>query len=96
MRKNLADRAPHPRRPLPQPPAPAPSHDPFTLLIAVLLSAIGTDERVNSVTPALFALASTPQAMARLSVEEIRKIIRPCGLSLRKATAIKAALCRVG
>jgi endonuclease III len=64
--------------------------DPFTLLIAVLLSAQCTDERVNQVTPALFAKARTPAAMARLSVEEIRAIIRPCGLSPQKSKAIRA------
>ena len=73
----------------PNPSPPLYYKDPFTLLIAVLLSSVCSDERVNSVTPMLFALASTPQAMARLSVEQIQPIIRPCGLSLRKATAIK-------
>ncbi|MEL7045415.1 MAG: endonuclease III, partial [Pseudomonadota bacterium] len=65
-----------------------------TLLIAVLLSAQCTDERVNQVTPALFARASTPQAMAQVPVEEIRAIIRPCGLSPQKAKAI-AGLSRI-
>src|SRR5262249_36519603 len=64
--------------------------DPFTLLIAVLLSAQCTDERVNRVTPALFALARTPQAMRQLGVARIRQIIRPCGLSPQKARAIAA------
>ncbi|HEY7776430.1 MAG TPA: endonuclease III [Kineobactrum sp.] len=63
--------------------------DPFTLLIAVLLSAQCTDERVNQVTPALFRLASTPAAMAQLEVEQIRQIIRPCGLSPKKSSAIR-------
>ncbi|MEM1190360.1 MAG: endonuclease III [Pseudomonadota bacterium] len=72
----------------PDPPVPLDHSDPFTLLIAVLLSAQCTDERVNQVTPALFARASTPQAMARVPVEEIRSIIRPCGLSPQKAKAI--------
>ncbi len=62
--------------------------DPYTLLIAVLLSAQCTDVRVNQVTPKLFALARTPQEMTRLSVEQIRSIIRPCGLSPSKAKAI--------
>jgi endonuclease-3 len=62
--------------------------DAFTLLIAVLLSAQCTDVRVNQVTPALFALASTPQTMAKLPVEKIQEIIRPCGLSPQKARAI--------
>ncbi|MEM9757957.1 MAG: endonuclease III, partial [Pseudomonadota bacterium] len=72
----------------PDPPVPLDHSDPFTLLIAVLLSAQCTDERVNQVTPALFARASMPQAMARVPVEEIRSIIRPCGLSPQKAKAI--------
>ena len=62
--------------------------DPFTLLVAVVLSAQCTDARVNQVTPKLFARAATPRAMLRLSVEEIREIIRPCGLSPQKAKAI--------
>ena len=78
----------------PEPPAPLDHSDPFTLLIAVLLSAQCTDERVNQVTPALFARAGTPKAMARLSVEDIREIIRPCGLSPQKARAI-AGLSRI-
>jgi endonuclease-3 len=73
----------------PNPPVPLDHTDPFTLLIAVLLSAQCTDERVNKVTPELFALASTPQAMAALEVEQIQRIIRPCGLSPQKARAIK-------
>ena len=79
----------------PNPEPPLCHKDPFTQLIAVLLSASCTDERVNSVTPSLFALASTPQAMAHLSVETIQAIIRPCGLSLRKATAIKQLSCEL-
>ncbi len=63
--------------------------DPYTLLIAVLLSAQCTDERVNQVTPALFAKARTPAAMAKLSADEIRAIIRPCGLSPQKSKAIR-------
>ncbi len=62
--------------------------DPYTLLIAVLLSAQCTDARVNQVTPKLFARARTPEQMTRLSVEEIRSIIRPCGLSPSKSKAI--------
>ena len=73
----------------PQTPIPLDHHDPFTLLVAVLLSAQCTDERVNQVTPALFALANTPAAMAALDVEQIREIIRPCGLSPQKSLAIK-------
>lgn len=60
----------------------------FTLLIAVLLSARTTDAQVNKVTPFLFAKADTPEAMVQLTVEEILEIIRPCGLSPRKARDI--------
>lgn len=62
--------------------------DPFTLLIAVLLSAQCTDERVNKITPALFELADNPFDMSKQNVEDIRLIIRPCGLSPRKSKAI--------
>ncbi len=72
----------------PETPIPLDHRDPYTLLIAVLLSAQCTDERVNKITPPLFALAATPQAMALVSVEKIREIIRPCGLSPRKSAAI--------
>jgi len=72
----------------PETPIPLDHTDPYTLLIAVLLSAQCTDVRVNLVTPALFAKASTPQKMARLKVETIDKIVRPCGLAPRKAKAI--------
>ncbi|GAA5482140.1 endonuclease III [Haloferula sargassicola] len=72
----------------PETPIPLDHRDPFTLLIAVLLSAQCTDARVNQVTPALFDLADTPEAMAALPVEVIQGIIRPCGLSPRKAAAI--------
>jgi len=68
--------------------APLSHEDPYTLLIAVLLSAQCTDVRVNQITPKLFARASNPEAMIELSVEEIREIIRPCGLSPSKAKAI--------
>ena len=68
--------------------------DPYTLLIAVLLSAQCTDARVNQITPILFARASTPQQMLKLSVPEIRGIIKPCGLSPAKSKAI-AALSRI-
>jgi len=73
----------------PQTPIPLDHSDPFTLLVAVLLSAQCTDERVNQVTPALFALADNPEAMAALPEQRIREIIRPCGLSPQKASAIK-------
>ncbi len=72
----------------PSPPIPLLHKDPYTLLIAVLLSAQCTDKCVNKITPRLFALADTPQKMAHLSVKEIQEIIRPCGLSERKAKAI--------
>ena len=62
--------------------------DAYTLLIAVLLSAQCTDVRVNQVTPQLFARAHTPVDMVKLTVDEIRAIIRPCGLSPQKAKAI--------
>ena len=62
--------------------------DPYTLLIAVLLSAQCTDERVNKITPALFKLADNPYDMSQQDVDDIRIIIRPCGLSPRKSKAI--------
>lgn len=72
----------------PTTPIPLDHKDSFTLLIAVLLSAQCTDARVNQITPLLFARADTPQAMIELDVDEIRAIIRPCGLSPRKSKAI--------
>ena len=78
----------------PEPPIPLDHSDPYTLLVAVLLSAQCTDERVNQVTPGLFERARTPQAMAEVAVEEIRQIIRPCGLSPQKSKAI-AGLSRI-
>ena len=60
----------------------------YTLLVAVLLSAQCTDERVNKVTPGLFKMANTPGKMVKLSVEEIDSFVRPCGLSPKKAKAI--------
>lgn len=72
----------------PETPVPLDHDSPFTLLIAVLLSAQCTDERVNKITPLLFARASTPQEMVQLTVEEIQAIIRPCGLSPAKSKAI--------
>ncbi|MBC6428411.1 MAG: endonuclease III [Cellvibrionales bacterium] len=74
----------------PQPPIPLKHRDPYTLLIAVLLSAQCTDKRVNQVTPALFTLAGNPQAMQKLPVEKIHQAIRSCGLAPRKSRAIKA------
>ena len=72
----------------PETPVPLDHKDPYTLLIAVLLSAQCTDERVNQVTPHLFKKADTPQKMIKLSVEDIKEVIRPCGLSPRKSKAI--------
>lgn len=72
----------------PETPIPLDHTDPYTLLVAVLLSAQCTDVRVNQVTPALFELADTPQEMMKVPVEEIKAIIRPCGLSPRKSQAI--------
>jgi len=69
-------------------PIPLTHSDNYTLLVAVLLSAQCTDARVNTVTPALFRLAGTPQKMMKVPVEKIREIIRPCGLSPRKSKAI--------
>ena len=73
----------------PNPPIPLDHTDPYTLLVAVLLSAQCTDERVNKVTPGLWKLAKTPQAMAKIDVDKIRAVIRPCGLSPQKSKAIK-------
>ena len=73
----------------PTQPIPLDHKDPYTLLVAVLLSAQCTDKRVNQVTPALFKLADNPFDMARKKVEDIKAIIRPCGLSPQKSKAIK-------
>ena len=72
----------------PETPIPLDHRDAFTLLVAVLLSAQCTDERVNKVTPGLFALAETPQRMQEIPVEKIQAAIRSCGLAPRKARAI--------
>ena len=69
-------------------PVPLNHKDPYTLLIAVLLSAQCTDERVNLITPKLFSLADNPYEMAKLSIHEIKEIIRPCGLSPMKSKGI--------
>ena len=74
----------------PDPPIPLLHRDPFTLLVAVLLSAQTTDAQVNRVTPGLFALASTPEAMARLEPSAILGAIRSCGLAPTKARNIHA------
>jgi endonuclease-3 len=73
----------------PNPPIPLAHRDAYTLLVAVLLSAQCTDERVNKVTPALWQLADNPYDMAKQSVAAIEKIIKPCGLSPQKAKAIQ-------
>jgi len=72
----------------PNPEVPLDHKDPFTLLIAVLLSAQCTDKRVNTITPKLFSLADTPKKMIQLPVETIEQVIGPCGLYKRKAKAI--------
>ncbi len=73
----------------PETPIPLDHSSIFTLLVAVLLSAQCTDERVNKVTPSLFKIASTPLPMSKLSEETIYKIIKPCGLGPKKSKAIK-------
>jgi len=73
----------------PQPPIPLDHRDEYTLLVAVLLSAQCTDERVNKITPRLFELADNPTDMAKQSVDQINAIVRPCGLAPRKAKAIR-------
>ena len=72
----------------PEVPIPLNHKDPFTLLIAVLLSAQCTDERVNLITPKLFKIADNPSDMSKLSINEIKEIIRPCGLSPMKSKGI--------
>jgi endonuclease-3 len=72
----------------PNPPVPLDHTDPYTLLIAVLLSAQCTDERVNQVTPALFEMADDPHKMVQCDVDDIKAIIRPCGLSPAKSKNI--------
>ena len=85
-------RADHVKRRLeelyPKTPIPLDHKDAYTLLVAVLLSAQCTDVRVNQITPALFARADNPQEMMNVPVDEIREIIRPCGLSPAKSAAI--------
>jgi len=73
----------------PETPIPLDHKDPFTLLIAVLLSAQCTDERVNKVTPLLFKKADNPFRMIKLTVEQIEAIVRPCGLSPAKSKNIR-------
>lgn len=78
----------------PDPPIPLDHRDPFTLLVAVVLSAQTTDARVNLVTPALFARASTPAAMAQLEASEIQEFVKTCGLAPQKSKNI-AALAKI-
>ncbi len=73
----------------PNPTIPLLHRDPFTLLVAVILSAQCTDVRVNQVTPKLFALADNPANMAALTVAQIDTVVRPCGLSPMKAKNIR-------
>jgi endonuclease III len=73
----------------PRPPIPLDHVDPFTLLVAVVLSAQTTDKKVNEVSPRLFARASTPETMSELSVEEIRDLIREIGLAPQKAKSLR-------
>lgn len=73
----------------PQVPVPLDHRDAYTLLVAVLLSAQCTDERVNRTTPELFALADNPRDMSKINAERIRQVIRPCGLSPTKSKAIR-------
>ena len=75
-------------REFPEVPIPLDHKDPYTLLIAVLLFAQCTDERVNKITPLLFAKADNPYDMIKMTVEEIKEIIRPCGLSPMKSKGI--------
>lgn len=82
------------QREFPQPPIPLQHQDAYTLLVAVLLSAQCTDERVNQVTPELFAMADNPRDMAAIPEEKILEVIRPCGLGPQKARAI-AGLSRI-
>jgi endonuclease-3 len=74
----------------PETPIPLDHYDNYSLLVAVLLSAQCTDERVNKVTPELFNMASTPIEMSKLSTDAIYKIIKPCGLGPKKSKAIKS------
>ena len=73
----------------PQPDIPLGHRDPFTLLVAVVLSAQSTDAQVNRVTPALFRRAATPAAMARMPEHELLKLIRSCGLAPSKARNLR-------
>lgn len=80
----------------PSPPIPLDHRDPFTLLVAVMLSAQTTDKKVNEVTPDLFALAPTPEAMANTAVESLRACIRQIGLAPTKAKNLRAMASLLG
>src|SRR5690606_10552625 len=80
---------------VPAPSIPLAHRDAFTLLVAVVLSAQCTDARVNAVTPALFAVAPTPQRLAALPVEQIHSRIRSCGLAPQKARALRGLAARL-
>ena len=73
----------------PETPIPLNHDNVYTLLIAVLLSAQSTDERVNKITPKLFSIAPDPKSMSRLTIKNIYRIIKPCGLGPQKSKAIK-------
>jgi endonuclease-3 len=89
LKQQRADHVRHRLQELyPETPVPLDHRDPYTLLVAVLLSAQCTDVRVNQVTPALFKLAANPHDMMQVPVAEIQAIIRPCGLSPKKSAAI--------
>jgi endonuclease III len=79
----------------PETPIPLQHLDSFTLLVAVVLSAQCTDKKVNEITPSLFALASTPSAMAKLTVRQIQSIIQPLGLAPQKAKALQGLSARI-
>ena len=79
----------------PNPPVPLNHKDPFTLLIAVLLSARCTDKKVNEVTPYLFKLANNPKEMAKQNIKKVREIVKPCGLSPQKSKAIVLSLIHI-
>ncbi len=79
----------------PEPPIPLDHQDPFTLLVAVVLSAQTTDKKVNEVTPGLFAVAKSPAAMAALDVQTLHGLIRQIGLAPQKAKALKGLATRI-
>ena len=80
----------------PETDVPLEHNDPYTLLVAVVLSAQCTDKMVNRITPSLWKLADTPQAMSKQPVAKIQKVIQPCGLSPQKAKAISGLSKKIG